>query len=54
MLTGIIIAPIVTVFALHKFCDTGWLRASISAILFTIWLVVWPVMGMFLLTKLTA
>jgi hypothetical protein len=49
---GVIFALFVSVFALHRFCDLEWLGAIISAILFTVWLIVWPILGMFLLTKL--
>lgn len=49
---GVAIALIVSVLALRRFCDVGWLRATISAILFTSWMIVWPVLGMYLLTKL--
>jgi hypothetical protein len=49
---GVIIALFVSIFALHQFCDMGWLRAIISAVLFSLWLIFWPVLGMFLLMKL--
>lgn len=48
----VIAAPIVSLLCLRRFCDIGWLRAIIPAILFTIWLIAWPHLGMFLLTKL--
>jgi hypothetical protein len=50
----LIVAPIVSVFALHRFFDMSWVRATVSAILFTIWLIAWPIIGMFLLMKLAA
>src|SRR5215469_8297639 len=49
---GVIIALIVSVFALRRFCDVRWHRAFISAILFTAWLAVWPVLGTYLFTEL--
>lgn len=52
MITGFIMSPILTVFALRMFCNTVWRRAIISAVLFTIWLVVWQILGMSMLTKL--
>lgn len=54
MMTGLIISPIMTVLALRIFCNTVWLRAIITAVLFTIWLVVWQILGMSMLTKLAA
>ena len=50
----LIVAPIVSVFALRRFFDLSWVRATVSAILFTIWLIAWPIIGMFLLMKLAA
>jgi len=50
----LIVAPIVSVFALHRFFDVSWGRAVVAAILFTVWLIAWPIIGMFLLMKLTA
>jgi hypothetical protein len=50
----LIIAPFVSVFAFHRFFETSWVRSIISAILFTIWLIAWPIMGMYLLMKFSA
>ena len=50
----LIVAPIVSVFALRRFFEMSWVRAIISAILFTIWLITWPIIGMYLLMKLAA
>jgi hypothetical protein len=51
---GALIALIVSVLVLRRFCDVRWFRTIISAILFTAWLVVWPVLGMYLLTELAS
>jgi hypothetical protein len=50
----LVVAPLVSVFALHRFFEMSWGRSIISAILFTIWLIAWPNMGMYLLMKFSA
>ena len=47
----LIIAPFVSVFAFHRFFETSWVRSIIAAILFTIWMITWPIMSMYLLMK---
>ena len=54
VMTGLIVTPIMTTFALRIYCNTRWLHAIVSAVLFTIWLVVWQILGMSVLTKLAA
>jgi hypothetical protein len=49
---GVGIALIVSILVLRRFCEVRWPRAVISGILFTSWLAVWPVLGMYLLTQL--
>ena len=54
VLTGLMITPIMTVFALRMYCNTRWSRAIVSAVLFTIWLVAWQILGTLALAKLAA
>jgi len=45
-------APIACLFALHRFCDLDWLRSVVAAILFTVWLIVWPILFIHVIFKL--
>jgi hypothetical protein len=40
----LIIVPIVSILAIQKFCYIGWLRSIIATVLFTAWLIVWPIL----------
>jgi uncharacterized membrane protein len=40
----IIVVPIVCVLAIQKFCYIGWFRSIIATILYTVWLIVWPIL----------
>jgi hypothetical protein len=50
----LVVAPIVSVFALRRYYDMSWIRATFASILFTAWLIAWPIVGMFLLMKFAA
>ncbi len=41
---AIIVIPIVCVLAIQKFCYVGWIRSIVAAILYTAWMVLWPIL----------
>jgi hypothetical protein len=41
---ALIIAAVVSVLAIQKFCYVGWLRSFIATALYMAWMVVWPIL----------